>query len=247
MRIIILLLFLISTNTFSKQLDFHEALKIIMARDTFLPIQYANIESSATARLSKTLNFLPTLDIGHRNTRDHRSEQKDRSLFATSNLNLFRGGADLSSLQEKNFEVKRNQQGLKRLKLERENTAITSLINMILRKKRLIIQQKMVNLKQGSLALAKKRYHKGLAPHDDVLRALVELKNARASQKDATIYYNNASKKLTPLLGKYDIKATNIKLIILHLIFKILIKIPPYRTTIMLFYIIFLPMQAFNR
>ena len=207
MRFLLIFLFFsfLVTNLQAKNLNFNEALNVIIKRDTYLPIQETEIDSSKTARLSKTLRFLPKIDIGRRWVKDYRTELKTNKLFLSSSINIFKGGSDYSLLKNKRYEVRRKNVGLKRLRLERESNAIKQLINYISTKKRMVIYEKMVKIKTESLLLAQKRYEKGLTPNEDVLRAQVELQNAKASLEDAILNFNSSKQNLKELIGEYEV------------------------------------------
>ena len=201
-----LILFFLSLNLCSKELEFLEALDLIMKNDTYIPPMQAYLESEKTNRLAGVLNFLPTIDTGYKKNYDYGDDVKSNSLYVSTNLNLFKGGADYYSLESRRYAVTKLEKGLMRLEMEREKTAVVYLINMILYKRKLHIQKEMVDIKQRALQLAESRYQKGFVSHDDVLKAQVDYKNTYATFYSAQIDFQNARKDLTPLLGDYEIQ-----------------------------------------
>jgi len=199
------ILIFIVFNLGAKELTFHEALDIIIKNDTYIPPSKAYLESEKTSRFSSALQFLPSVETGYKKNYDLITDGRSNSLYVSGNLNIFKGGADLSAFESKLYSVNKMEKGLVRLEIEREQNAIALLIQMISSKRKLKIQNEMVSIKQRSLKLAKERYDKGFAPHDDVLKAQVDYQNANAGYYGAQIDYQDVRAKLMSLLGDLEV------------------------------------------
>lgn len=202
---------LITTDVVAASLNFKEAFILLKSEDPRLKAESANIDASETKSLVSKLSFLPTLniDLNRRWQGQIDRDKRTDSASATAGLNLFAFGRDYYKLKSSSFELAASNERYQRIELEVEEEIYTALLNTLLALENVNINSEIEKLKLDLLDVASKRFKRGLDPSSEMLRAKVEVANARARTESAKSELAVAMAKLNSLgQNKIEIKGS---------------------------------------
>lgn len=201
----------ISLSAQASSLTFKEAFLLLKSEDVRLKAEKAQIEASETKSLVSKLSFLPTLNIDLNRRWQGQIDRDKRvdSASATAGLNLFAFGRDYYNLKSSRFELTASNERYQKIELEVEEEIYTALLGTLLALENVNINSEIEKLKLDLLDVASKRFKRGLDPSSEMLRAKVEVANARARTESAQSELAVAMAKLNSLgRGKIEIKGS---------------------------------------
>lgn len=204
--IIFSILFPVLLFSSTAPLSFKSALEKIMEQDTQIPKASQFLQAAQTEKLAKQMKFLPSLSVGQYRTKRFNSDSETDNLSITSELNLFRFGADHASLKSADSNRKIMSQTLELTASSRESLAISALFNNISAFQELQTMKKLVKTKKLSLKTITIRYKRGLTPSQEVDKTQVDINNTTARLSDLKTRFNNSKASLESLLGHSKIE-----------------------------------------
>ncbi|MCK5073909.1 MAG: TolC family protein [Bacteriovoracaceae bacterium] len=190
----------------AKNLDFKDALDEILKRDTTIPPADEASNAARIQGLSKKLNFLPSVSVGHYRTKTYRMESETDNFSLKGKVNIFRFGADVASMQAADANFTASTWNIDEAVLTAEAKAVNVLLDNIEKFLRLEILEKMVAVKRSSLETTRLRYRKGLVASQEVQKIQVDLNNANARLRNMEVSYETSRANLIAILGHDDIE-----------------------------------------
>ena len=188
------------------KLNFNEALKEIISRHTGIKVQQTNVEASDWSVFAKKTNFLPQLVLSDNlSSNISTNTQSPNSTSLTANINLFKWGADLKSLDAAQSTFSSQKNSLADVKLSAEVDAVTALVGVIENNQNVNIHQQDVESYRTYFEIANQRYSKGFLAQQEVDKVAIDFANAEARLKDAQAALSQAEAILEQLLGKTEI------------------------------------------
>ncbi len=202
-----LLIFLFSLNLSASEVSFREVLNELVARDTKVPRQEARVDSADSRLLSQRLGFLPQITTGYGTTDSSSSFDRTNRLFLAAELNLFRGGTDMSRLSAQSSQVNSDRALREDLILKAEFDSAELLFTYLEALNRRRIFNELMKIKQESLDVIKLRSRRGLVPAPEVLKAEIDWQNARAQFLAAETELERRKNFLQEALGHLNINS----------------------------------------
>jgi outer membrane protein TolC len=200
---LILMAFLIglSSHVHGELLSFEDALKLIIERDTTLPVLHSELETSTLQAQARRLGFLPSLRTSVQQSRSYEFDQRQRTMGLTAELNLFRGGSDLSLLKAADNSRQAADYRLQNRALEVEREGVVALLQFVEIRLRETIYLELEKINQRSLEMMMERSRRGLVPEEEVLKAEIDFQNSKAQRLATEVELERRKAALTEALG----------------------------------------------
>lgn len=198
-----------TTQAANKALSFKEAFYHLKEQDPRLMAEESNIAAYETRALSNKLSFLPSIDVNleRRWANQIDRAQKTDTANATATLNLFAFGRDYFNLKSGSLELKAQNGRALRVELEVEKEIYSALLGVLLALENVEIYSEIEKLKIDLLDVTTARFKRGLDPSSEMLRAQVEVANARARTESAKSDLSLAKAQLKSLsAGEIELK-----------------------------------------
>ncbi len=205
-----LVLFAVLTFPFTAAgaIPFSQAVLDIVERNPEVAQQKVQIDIVEGRNLPTRLALLPNLFLQAR--QDNREEfgldAARTGLAATLDLNLFRFGSDISGMRAASREAKAAIAQFEATKIRVESLAVEGLTEWLLYSKEKEIMDRLAGLRENLLAIAKKRFDRGLIPKQEVDKLEIDWENDRALLRDSETGFLRASARVVELLGHQDIE-----------------------------------------
>ena len=197
---------LLTSNTvFAQEKTFLEAIDSIVARDPRLSSAHAQSDFATVNHVSRYTAFLPTVSMLARESKDYSLDSQNTLVSAQANLNLWHFGSDFAALSAAAFGKTVAEANVEQTTLEIEAQALNALLDYIQMQEEVSIAKKLLESKDESLKLTEERFQRGLNPEQEVLKAQVDLANAKARLSNLEIEQQTANAQVKSLLGDSEV------------------------------------------
>lgn len=196
-----------SLQGFAAESSFRDILNQLVSRDTSIPRQEARVDSADSRLLSERLSFLPSIRSGYGTTDSSTSFDRTNRLFLAAELNLFKGGTDLSRLSAQASQLNSDRALQADLILKAEYNSAELIFTYLEALNRRRIFNELMKIKQESLDVIKLRSSRGLVPVPEVLKAEIDWQNARAQFLAAETELERRKNFLLEALGHLNIQS----------------------------------------
>lgn len=185
-------------------LNFDEALKTILARDTEIASQKSLTSAVEAGGMTKHYYLLPTLSLdGSRRWQD--THEEITSFTANATMNLFRFGADHQGSEAQHSLETAAQAKLDQTRLDREKFAVQTLVNYLGFVHEADILGQLEKMQLESQKVAQRQYDTGRIPVQEVQKITIDLENVRSRVAANDIALSDAKAALLTLLGSTDV------------------------------------------
>jgi len=186
-------------------LEFQEALKAIVERNTTVGSARESLKALEATNLPSRLIFLPSISVDayRREARDYGTTTNDLShgVELSSRLNLIRFGADLAAIRKANYQEENLFHNLEAAWLTAEEDGVRGIVGLIQASQEVKIYEQIADALLRSLEIARERYRQGLLPNQEVDKVQIDFENSTASLRDSEIRLKAAKAQMIALLG----------------------------------------------
>ena len=200
------------TRAQNAPLTFDQALSRLMEVSTSLQVQQTQLDSADIRQTQARFQFTPSVSLaaktGKSGTSLYRGEQTSNQAVASSDLNLFRFGADWADLAAAGKDLEAQQALYENETLNAELQSVSFLVDEISKRINAEVDREFVKLREQSLLIAKERFSQGLLAQQEVEKVKVDLENSRARLADAEASQAEADAALMARIGTSSVDSS---------------------------------------
>lgn len=172
--------------------SFERALDAIVASDTPLGAQRAQVDAARARLLGAQALFLPTFSLSASEKRQEIPRFDGKIYDATASINIFRFGADAAGWRAASWEITEQHARLVAEELQAEARAIELLVAWIERRRTVAVQRERLEFTRQYHAIAKTRVERGVLPAEELDKVAIDLANNEASLQNEVARFNSA-------------------------------------------------------
>ena len=180
---------------------FEEELSTFVERDQSVAIQKSRLRSAEISLRMSRWKFTPDLQLSASRGSQGDPSADIGSQKISSNLNLFRFGADYDGVSASKAAIEAEEQTLLQTELSVEAQAATFLLTYLSKNLEESVLQRDLRAHEEYARVAKQRFDQGYLSRQELDKVRIDLSNAQARVADTTVDKNNALVELTSGLG----------------------------------------------